>query len=134
MVFCIEPIGVDPEAGGFGQEVTIHLTEEGPRSISDYTDLANMYVIEAWRLTISSLDSSRRSGQGGHRRITAISDVPTLCAWNAILRWATSSRCRSIACTRLRVREYSLGHLEDRGGGLAGLRMRRADLRSVQSG
>jgi Xaa-Pro dipeptidase len=47
MVFCIEPLGVDPEVGGFAQEILIHLTEQGPRILSDYTDLANMYVIEA---------------------------------------------------------------------------------------
>jgi Xaa-Pro dipeptidase len=47
MVFCIEPLGVDPEVGGFAQEVLIHLTEQGPRVLSDYADLASMYVIEA---------------------------------------------------------------------------------------
>jgi Xaa-Pro aminopeptidase len=47
MVFCIEPLGVDPEVGGFAQEVLIHLTEEGPRVLSDYADLASMYIIEA---------------------------------------------------------------------------------------
>jgi Xaa-Pro aminopeptidase len=47
MVFCIEPLGVDPEVGGFAQEVLVHLTEQGPRVLSDYTDLASMYVIEA---------------------------------------------------------------------------------------
>ena len=47
MVFCIEPLGVDPEAGGFAQEVLVYLTEQGPRVLSDYTDLANMCVIEA---------------------------------------------------------------------------------------
>jgi Xaa-Pro aminopeptidase len=46
MVFCIEPLGVDPQAGGFAQEVLIHLTEQGPRVLSDYADLDSMYVIE----------------------------------------------------------------------------------------
>jgi len=46
MVFCIEPLGVDPEAGGFAQEVLIHLTEQGPRVLSDYADLASLYIIE----------------------------------------------------------------------------------------
>jgi Xaa-Pro aminopeptidase len=46
MVFCIEPLGVDPQAGGFAQEVLIHLTERGPRVLSDYADLTSIYVIE----------------------------------------------------------------------------------------
>ena len=47
MVFNIEPIGVDPEVGGFGQELTVLVTEEGPKVISDVTDVTKMYVIEA---------------------------------------------------------------------------------------
>jgi Xaa-Pro aminopeptidase len=47
MVFNIEPIGVDPEVGGFGQELTVLITEEGPKVLSDVTDISGMYVIEA---------------------------------------------------------------------------------------
>ncbi len=45
MVFNIEPIGVDPKAGGFGQELTVHVTENGPKVLSDYTDLSKIFVI-----------------------------------------------------------------------------------------
>jgi Xaa-Pro aminopeptidase len=45
MVFNIEPIGVDPSAGGFGQELTIHVTEHGPKVLSDVTDISGMYII-----------------------------------------------------------------------------------------
>jgi Xaa-Pro aminopeptidase len=46
MVINLEPIGIDPEIGGFGQELTIQVTESGPRVLSDYSDLSTMYEIE----------------------------------------------------------------------------------------
>ena len=46
MVFNIEPIGVDPVVGGFGQELTVLVTEEGPKVLSDVTDVSDMYIIE----------------------------------------------------------------------------------------
>jgi Xaa-Pro aminopeptidase len=46
-VFNIEPIGVDPDVGGFGQELTVLVTEEGPKVLSDVTDISKLYVIEA---------------------------------------------------------------------------------------
>jgi hypothetical protein len=46
MVLNIEPIGIDPTAGGFGQELTVHVTETGPRILSDYTDLSTMCVTD----------------------------------------------------------------------------------------
>jgi Xaa-Pro aminopeptidase len=45
MVFNIEPIGVDPMVGGFGQELTVHVTEDGPKVLSDYMDISNLYII-----------------------------------------------------------------------------------------
>jgi Xaa-Pro aminopeptidase len=47
MVFNIEPIGVDSKVGGFGQELTVLVTEEGSKILSDATDISKMYVIEA---------------------------------------------------------------------------------------
>jgi Xaa-Pro aminopeptidase len=46
MVLNIEPIGIDPKAGGFGQELAVHVTENGPRILSDYTDLSRMCVTQ----------------------------------------------------------------------------------------
>jgi Xaa-Pro aminopeptidase len=45
MVFNIEPIGVDPKIGGFGQELTVHVTEDGPKVLSDVTDISSLYII-----------------------------------------------------------------------------------------
>jgi len=45
MVFNLEPIGVDPQAGGFCQELTLHMTEEGPVVLSDLVDLSGMFVM-----------------------------------------------------------------------------------------
>jgi Xaa-Pro aminopeptidase len=46
MVLNIEPIGIDAKIGGFGQELTVHVTEKGPIVLSDYGDISTMYEIE----------------------------------------------------------------------------------------
>jgi Xaa-Pro aminopeptidase len=46
MVLNIEPIGIDAKIGGFGQELTVLVTEKGPIVLSDYTDISIMYEIE----------------------------------------------------------------------------------------
>jgi Xaa-Pro aminopeptidase len=45
MVFNFEPMGVDPQVGGFAQELTIHVTAAGPVLLSDFADISVMHCI-----------------------------------------------------------------------------------------